>query len=115
MPSWCPSLTACRNYLSLDTPGTEFGGLPSAPNSRANGGKKLKSSPTMTPQKRERYAEWLRKTGVENPSNELISQTQKRALLQIDKAEGKARRQKLKLIALTLCSLALAIYIWFKI
>jgi hypothetical protein len=75
----------------------------------------LKPSVTMTPQKRERYAQWLRNAGVENPSNELINQTQKRALLQIDKAKDKARRDKLKLIALTLCSLAFAIYIWFKL
>ena len=68
----------------------------------------------MTPQKRERYAEWLRRAGVENPSDELINQTQKRALLQIHEAGGKARRQKLKLIALALCSLAIAVYIWFK-
>jgi hypothetical protein len=86
-----------------------------APRSRANGGEKLKPTPTMTPQKRERYAQWLRKTGVENPSNELINQTQKRALLQIHQAEGKAQRYKLKLIALTLFSIASAIYIWFKL
>jgi hypothetical protein len=75
----------------------------------------LKPTATMTPQKRERYAEWLRKTGVENPSNELINQTQERALLQIEKTEEKARRDKLKLIALTLCSLAVAVYVWFKL
>jgi hypothetical protein len=75
----------------------------------------LKPTPTMSPQKRERYAAWLRKTGVENPSNELIDQTQKRALLQIHQAEGKARRQKLTLIALVFCSLVSAIYIWFKL
>jgi hypothetical protein len=75
----------------------------------------LKPTATMTPQKRERYAEWLRKAGVENPSNELINQTQKRALLHIDKAKEKARRDKFKLIALTLCSLAFAVYVWFKL
>jgi hypothetical protein len=75
----------------------------------------LKPTPTMSRQKRERYAQWLRMSGVENPSNELINQTQKRALLQIHKAEGKARRQKLTLIALALCSLAFFIYIWFKL
>jgi hypothetical protein len=69
----------------------------------------------MSPQKRERYAQWLRNSGVENPSNELINQTQKRALSQIHKAEGKARSQNFKLIALVLCSLALLMFIWFKL
>ncbi len=75
----------------------------------------MKDSATMTPQKRERYAEWLRKTGVEHPSDELISQTQKRALLQIDKAKEKARRYNVKLVAFILCSLAVAVYVWLRI
>ena len=75
----------------------------------------MKDSATMTPQKRERYAEWLRKTGVEHPSDELINQTQKRALLQIGQAKDKARRYNAKLIALILGFLALAVYIWLKL
>jgi len=75
----------------------------------------LKDSATMSPQKRERYAEWLRKSGVEHPSDELINQTQKRALLQIDKAKEKARRYNLKLVAFILCSLAVAVYVWLKV
>jgi len=75
---------------------------------------KLKPSATMTPQKRERYAQWLRNSGVEHPSDELINQTQKRALSQIDEAKDKARRYNLKLIALILCSLAAGVYLWLK-
>jgi len=75
----------------------------------------LKDSPTMTPQKRERYAQWLRKTGVEHPSDELINQTQKRALLQIANAKAKALRHNVKLIAFILCSLAVTVYVWFKV
>jgi hypothetical protein len=76
---------------------------------------RLKNGATMSPQKRERYAEWLRNTGVEHPSDELINQTQKRALLQIHKAEQKARRHKFKLIVFTLGCLAAAVYVWLKL
>jgi hypothetical protein len=43
----------------------------------------------MTPEKRERYAQWLRNSGVEHPSDELIDKTRERAPLQIDQAKGK--------------------------
>jgi hypothetical protein len=69
----------------------------------------------MSPQKRERYAQWLRDTGVENPSNELIDRTRERALLQIDDAKGKARRYKMKVVALVCCSLIVAVYVWLKL
>jgi hypothetical protein len=69
----------------------------------------------MTPQKRERYAAWLRNTGVEHPSDELINQTQKRALVEIGKAKDKARRYNAQIIAFVcLCSLAVAVYLWLK-
>jgi hypothetical protein len=69
----------------------------------------------MTPEKRERYAQWLRNTGVEHPSDELIDKTRERALLQIDDAREKARRYKLKLIALILSSLVVAVCVWLKL
>ena len=75
----------------------------------------MKAGATMTPQKRERYAQWLRNSGVAHPSDELIKQTQKRALMQIGEAKEKARRYNVKLAALILCSLALAIYVWLKL
>lgn len=75
----------------------------------------MKASATMTPQKRARYAEWLRKSGVEHPSDELINQTQKRALVEIGQAEDKARRYNVKLIVLILCSLAAGVYILLKL
>jgi hypothetical protein len=68
----------------------------------------------MTPEKRERYAQWLRNTGVEHPSDELISKTQERALLQIDDAEAKSRRHNLKLVIVMICSLVLGAYVWMK-
>jgi len=76
---------------------------------------RLKDSATMTPQKRERYAEWLRNAGVEHPSDELIHQTQKRALLQIDKTKEKARRHSVKLIVFIVCSLAVVVYVLLKL
>jgi hypothetical protein len=69
----------------------------------------------MTPHKREQYAEWLRNTGVEHPSDELINKTRERALLQIDNAKGKARRYKLTLVSLFLGALVLAICVWLRI
>jgi hypothetical protein len=69
----------------------------------------------MTPQKREQYAEWLRNTGVEHPSDELIDKTRERALLQIDNAKEKARRYNLTLVALILGSLVLAICVWLRV
>jgi hypothetical protein len=69
----------------------------------------------MTPQKRAQYAEWLRNTGVEHPSDALIDKTRARALLQIDNAKEKARRYKWTLVALIVCSLVLAICVWFRI
>ncbi len=70
---------------------------------------------TMTPQKRERYVQWLRTSGVENPSDELINQTQKRALLQISKARDKVLRRNVKLVAIIVCCLVVTICIWFKL
>jgi len=70
---------------------------------------------TMTRDKRERYAQWLRNTGVEHPSDELIDKTRERALLQIDDAKDKARRYKLRLIALILGSLVVAVCVWLKL
>jgi hypothetical protein len=69
----------------------------------------------MTPEKRERYAQWLRNTGVEHPSDELIGKTQERALLQIQAAEEKARRYKQKLIILIVCFLVLGVCVWLKV
>ena len=69
----------------------------------------------MTPEKRERYAQWLRNTGVEHPSDELIDKTRERALLQIDDAKDKARRYKLKLVALIFGSLVAAVCVWLKL
>lgn len=70
---------------------------------------------TMTPQKRERYAEWLRNTGVEHPSDELIDKTRERALFQIDAVKEEKRQYRTKLVALILCSLAVAVYLWLKL
>jgi hypothetical protein len=78
-------------------------------------GEELKNVTGMTPQKREQYAEWLRNTGVEHPSDELIAKTRERALLQIDTAQEKARRSRLTLVALVLCFLVLAVCVWFRI
>jgi hypothetical protein len=69
----------------------------------------------MTPEKRERYAQWLRNSGVEHPSDELIDKTRERALLQIDQAEEKTRRYKLKMIALILSSLVVVVYVWVRL
>jgi hypothetical protein len=69
----------------------------------------------MTPDKRERYAQWLRNTGVEHPSDELIDKTRERALLQIDDAKDKARDYKLKLVAVILGSLVVAVCVWLQL
>lgn len=69
----------------------------------------------MTPEKRERYAQWLRNSGVEHPSDELIDKTRERALLQIDQAKEKTRRYKLKMIALILSSLVVVAYVWVRL
>jgi hypothetical protein len=74
-----------------------------------------KNGTAMSPQKRERYAQWLRNTGVEHPSDELINKTRERALRQIDAAKEKARRYNLKLIALIPFFLAIIVYLWFKL
>lgn len=50
----------------------------------------MKSITTMSPHKRERYAQWLRNTGVEHPSDKLIDKTREPALLRIDEAKKKA-------------------------
>ncbi len=70
---------------------------------------------TLSPQKRDRYAQWLRYTGVVHPSDELINKTRERALLQIDAAKEKARRYNLKLVSLILFSLVIGVYLWFKL
>jgi hypothetical protein len=69
----------------------------------------------MTRDKRERYAQWLRNTGVEHPSDELIDKTRERALLQIDDAKDKARRYKVRLVALILGSLVVAVCVWLRL
>jgi hypothetical protein len=69
----------------------------------------------MTPEKRERYAQWLRNTGVEHPSDELIDKTRGRALLQIDDAKEKARRYRIKVAVLAICSLIVAVCVWFRL
>jgi hypothetical protein len=69
----------------------------------------------MTRDKRERYAQWLRNTGVEHPSDELIDKTRERALLQIDDAKDKARQYKLKLVALIFGALVAAVFVWLKL
>jgi hypothetical protein len=68
----------------------------------------VKSSTTMTRDKREGYAQWLRNTGIEHPSDELIDKTRERALLQIDDAKDEARQYKLKLFVAILGSLVAA-------
>jgi hypothetical protein len=74
-----------------------------------------KNSTTMSFQKRERYAQWLRDTGVEHPSEELIDRTRERALSQIDDAKGKACRYKMKVAALVFCSLIVAVCVWLRL
>jgi hypothetical protein len=76
---------------------------------------RMKEVGTMTPQKQERYAQWLRNTGVEDPSDDLINQTQRRALLQIDKTKGKTQRNNVKLIAFILGSLGVVVYVLLKL
>jgi len=66
-----------------------------------------KNITTMSPQKRERYAQWLRDTGVEHPSDELISQ--------IDTAKEQKRRNSLKFVALISCCLLVVAYLWIKL
>jgi len=68
----------------------------------------------MTPEKRERYAQWLRNKGVEHPSDELIDKTRREALSQIGEAKAKTRQYNLKLIALIFCSLLVGVYVWVK-
>jgi hypothetical protein len=75
----------------------------------------VKSSTTMTRDKREGYAQWLRNTGIEHPSDELIDKTRERALLQIDDAKDEARQYKLKLFVAILGSLVAAACVWFKL
>jgi hypothetical protein len=75
---------------------------------------KALTSPTLTPEKRERYAHWLRNTGVEHPSDELIDKTRKEALSQMGEAKEKARRYKLRLAAVVFGSLVAAVRLWVK-
>ena len=69
----------------------------------------------MTSDKRERYAQWLRNTGVEHPSDELIDKTQKRALLEIDAANDKKKQHTVKVIALACLSLIVAVCVWLRL
>jgi hypothetical protein len=69
----------------------------------------------MSPQKRERYAQWIRNNGVERFSDELIDRTRERALSHIDTAEEQKRRNNLKLIAIIFCPLVVAVYVWLKL
>jgi hypothetical protein len=75
----------------------------------------MKSNSAMSPQKRERYAQWLRNRGVEHPSDELIDKTRERALCEIDTAKEKKRRNNLKLVALISCCLLIVAYLWIKL
>jgi hypothetical protein len=78
-------------------------------------GGKVTSIAMMTPEKRERYAQWLRNTGVEHPSDELIDKTRQRALFQIDAAKEKKRQYNLQVVALIFLSLAISVYMWLKL
>jgi hypothetical protein len=78
-------------------------------------GKALNSNATMTPEKRERYARWLRDTGVEHPSDELIDRTRERALSLIDTAKEQKRRNNLKLVTLLFCLLVAAACVWVRL
>jgi len=69
----------------------------------------------MTPEKRERYAQRLRDTGVEYPSDKLIDKTRERALSQIDTAKEQKRRNNLKLVALVFCLLIAAACVWVRL
>jgi hypothetical protein len=68
----------------------------------------------MTPEKRERYAQWLRNTGVEHPSDELINKTQRLALGQINTANEKKKQFNLKVIALVFLSLIIVVCVWLR-
>jgi hypothetical protein len=75
----------------------------------------MKSNSAMSPQKRERYAQWLRNRGVEHPSDELIDKTRERALCEIDTAKEQKRRNNLKLVVLISCCLLIVAYLWIKL
>ena len=75
----------------------------------------MNNDASMTPEKRERYAQWLRATGVERPSDDLIDRTRARALSEIDTAKEQKRRNNLKLIALMSCCLLIAAYLCLKL
>jgi hypothetical protein len=76
---------------------------------------KVTSTAMMTPAKRERYAQWLRNTGVEHPSDELIDKTRERALSQIDAAKEKKKQFNLKVFAFIFLFLAIGVYMWLKL
>jgi hypothetical protein len=76
---------------------------------------KVTSTAMMTPEKRERYAQWLRNTGVEHPSDELIDKTRERALSQIDAAQEKKKQFNLKVFAFIFLFLAIGVYMWLKL
>jgi hypothetical protein len=76
---------------------------------------KVTSTAMMTPEKRERYAQWLRNTGVEHPSDELIDKTRERALSQIDAAQEKKKQSNLKVFAFIFLFLAIGVYMWLKL
>jgi hypothetical protein len=69
----------------------------------------------MSPEKRERYAQWLRDTGVEHPSDELIERTRQRALSQIDTAKEQKQRNNFKMLGLITCCLLIFAYLWIKL
>jgi hypothetical protein len=75
---------------------------------------KVTSTAMMTPEKRERYVQWLRNTGVEHPSDELIDKTRERALSQIDAAKEKKRQYSLRVVACIFFSLVIGVYMWLK-
>jgi hypothetical protein len=76
---------------------------------------KVTSTAMMTPEKRERYVQWLRNTGVEHPSDQLIDKTRERALSQIDAAKEEKKQFNLKVFAFIFLFLAIGVYVWLKL
>jgi len=67
-------------YISLDARGTESWRFAKCSQIAANGGKKLKPTPTMSPQERDRYAQCCERVAWKTRRLNSINQTQKPAL-----------------------------------